>query len=100
MSAANVFFPEAVSWAGFREAFWAFVYGPDVLLYLFKLFLTGVFVGVVACYKGVTAGPGTEGVGKAVNQSVLITFAGVWIIHILLNFAFFSLFPEVLVLRG
>jgi hypothetical protein len=35
-----------------------------------------------------------------VNECVLITFFGVWLIHTLMNLAFLSVFPDVLVLRG
>jgi phospholipid/cholesterol/gamma-HCH transport system permease protein len=42
-----------------------------------SLMKTGVFgavIAIVACYKGLTAKGGSEGVGRAVNQSIVITF--------------------------
>jgi phospholipid/cholesterol/gamma-HCH transport system permease protein len=32
---------------------------------------------VVCCYKGLTASGGAEGVGRAVNQAVVIAFLGI-----------------------
>lgn len=86
--------------AAFRETLVAFDFAPDVILFFIKLTIVGLFVGIVGCYKGLNSGGGSEGVGKAVNQCVLITFFGSWLFVTLLNGIFFSLFPDVLVLRG
>jgi phospholipid/cholesterol/gamma-HCH transport system permease protein len=40
--------------------------------------LFGGIVAVVCCYKGMTASGGAEGVGRAVNQAVVISFLGVF----------------------
>jgi phospholipid/cholesterol/gamma-HCH transport system permease protein len=71
-----------------------------VLAFIVRLELVGLFVGLVATYKGLSAGGGAEGVGRAVNQAVLIMFVGVWIINALANTAYLALFPEVTALRG
>ena len=60
----------------------------------------GVFVGIVACYKGLTSDPGAEGVGRAVNQTVVTTFFAIWLFDVLFNLAYFTVFPDVSVLRG
>jgi phospholipid/cholesterol/gamma-HCH transport system permease protein len=93
-------FAGQVTPADFQASFWAFAYSADFLHYVFVLLVSGCFVGVVSCYKGLNAAGGTEGVGRAVNECVVISFFGVWLIHTLVTFVFFSLFPEVLVLRG
>jgi phospholipid/cholesterol/gamma-HCH transport system permease protein len=41
---------------------------------LLKTGVYGLTIGVVSCYKGLYASGGAAGVGKAVNQSVVITF--------------------------
>ena len=38
--------------------------------------------------------------GRAVNEAVLISFFGVWMINILFNETFLSLFPQVSILKG
>jgi phospholipid/cholesterol/gamma-HCH transport system permease protein len=93
-------FPEGVTSAAFLDSYWAFVYPVDLFNFILKFFVFGVLIGVVSCYKGLNAKGGTEGVGRAVNECVLITFFGIWMIHTLVNLVFFSLFPDVLSLRG
>ncbi|MCK9248021.1 MAG: ABC transporter permease [Solirubrobacteraceae bacterium] len=39
-----------------------------------KCALFGTMIAIVCCYKGMNAAGGSEGVGKAVNQSVVIAF--------------------------
>jgi phospholipid/cholesterol/gamma-HCH transport system permease protein len=48
----------------------------------------GGIIAVVCCYKGMTASGGAAGVGRAVNQGVVIAFMGV--------FAFLTVFTAVL----
>lgn len=74
--------------------------GPDVLSAYLKAVVTGLFVGIVCCYKGLSARGGAEGVGRAVNEAVLITFVALWTFGALWNSVFFALFPNVLTLRG
>jgi phospholipid/cholesterol/gamma-HCH transport system permease protein len=50
--------------------------------------LFGGIIAVVCCFKGMTASGGAEGVGRAVNQAVVISFMGV--------FAFLYVFSTVL----
>ena len=70
------------------------------LTMLLKNAVIGVFVAVVACHKGLTCEPGAEGVGKAVNQTVVITFFWIWLFDVVFNLAYFTLFPDVATLRG
>jgi phospholipid/cholesterol/gamma-HCH transport system permease protein len=46
-----------------------------------KTALFGLIIAVVCCYKGLKAAGGPAGVGRAVNQAVVIAFAGVWIFN-------------------
>ena len=73
----------------------------DIYFTMFlKNAIIGVFVGIVACYKGLSSAPGAEGVGRAVNQTVVITFFWIWLFDVVFNLAYFTVFPEVSVLRG
>ena len=36
----------------------------------------GAIIAIVCCYKGMTASGGAEGVGRAVNEAVVISFLG------------------------
>lgn len=66
----------------------------DIVGALVRFFIIGALVGVVACYKGLTCGSGTEGVGRAVNQTIVLTFFGVWMLDAFFNMAYLSLVPE------
>jgi phospholipid/cholesterol/gamma-HCH transport system permease protein len=43
-----------------------------------KTTIFGGIIAIVCCYKGMTASGGAEGVGRAVNQAVVIAFLGVF----------------------
>ena len=48
---------------------------PDLWGSFLKCTLFGAIIAVVCCYKGMTASGGAEGVGRAVNQAVVIADA-------------------------
>jgi phospholipid/cholesterol/gamma-HCH transport system permease protein len=48
---------------------------------LLKTTLFGAIIAIVCCYKGLTAKGGAEGVGRAVNQAVVIAFMGIGIFN-------------------
>lgn len=73
---------------------------PDLVSLVLRSIVTGLFVGVVSCSKGMEVKGGAEGVGRAVNQAVLITFLGIWILNSLWNAVFLPTFPDVSVLKG
>jgi phospholipid/cholesterol/gamma-HCH transport system permease protein len=55
---------------------------------LIKTSCFGAIIAIVCCYKGMTASGGAEGVGRAVNQAVVIAFLAI--------FAFNALFTQLL----
>ncbi|HEX5851560.1 MAG TPA: ABC transporter permease, partial [Solirubrobacteraceae bacterium] len=42
-----------------------------------KTTIFGAIIAIVCCYKGMTASGGAEGVGRAVNQAVVVAFLGI-----------------------
>lgn len=72
----------------------------DQIAALLKFMLIGLLVGVVSCAKGLGASGGTEGVGKAVNQTIVLTFAGVWVINSVFNLAYLTIFPQLADFKG
>jgi phospholipid/cholesterol/gamma-HCH transport system permease protein len=72
----------------------------DLYASLIKYVIIGFFVGVVSCQKGLSCKGGSEGVGRAVNQTVIITFFAVWLFNSLYNLGYQTLFPETAILRG
>lgn len=100
-------------WAGVAGTFVAtvFLYGNtpqaffDQLLLLthfldlwgsvVRLTLFGVLIGLVAAHKGMQVGGGAEGVGKAVNESVVTSLVVVGVVTLVYTTLFEAFFPEV-----
>jgi phospholipid/cholesterol/gamma-HCH transport system permease protein len=65
--------------------FWSTYFGNATTLEfaasLVKAALFGAIVAIVCCYKGMTASGGPEGVGRAVNQAVVIAFMSIGIFN-------------------
>jgi phospholipid/cholesterol/gamma-HCH transport system permease protein len=55
----------------------------DFLPALIKTFFFGAVIGFVGCYKGYTAGRGTESVGIAANSAVVLSSLLVIIIDLI-----------------
>ena len=91
---------DSVTMSAVVETARAFVEPADLVNTVIKTMLAGLVVGVVGCYKGMATSGGAEGVGRSVNQAVLIMFFGVWLINVLGNTIFLSLFPDVQILKG
>jgi phospholipid/cholesterol/gamma-HCH transport system permease protein len=72
----------------------------DLYAVLIKYTIIGFVVGVVSTHKGLSSRAGAEGVGRAVNQTVVITFFAVWLINSLFNLAYLTVFPQTAILRG
>ena len=66
---------------------------------LLKCTLFGAITAIVCCYKGMTASGGAEGVGKAVNQAVVITFLGVFAFNYVFTQTLLATHPEIQVIR-
>jgi phospholipid/cholesterol/gamma-HCH transport system permease protein len=66
---------------------------------LLKCTMFGAITAIVCCYKGMTASGGAEGVGKAVNQAVVITFLGVFAFNYVFTQTLLATHPEITVIR-
>jgi phospholipid/cholesterol/gamma-HCH transport system permease protein len=86
--------------SAFIDSLDAFSSLADILSFVGRCAVTGLFIGVVCSYKGWATKGGAEGVGRAVNQAVLITFIGLWVLNGLWNVVFLSNVPSLQVLRG
>jgi phospholipid/cholesterol/gamma-HCH transport system permease protein len=51
----------------------------DIFSAVFKAIIFGFTIGIVGCYKGYNATQGTQGVGKAANQAVVVSMFLVFI---------------------
>jgi phospholipid/cholesterol/gamma-HCH transport system permease protein len=66
---------------------------------LIKCTLFGAIIAIVCCYKGMTASGGAEGVGRAVNQAVVIAFIGVFAFNYVFTQTLLATHPELQVVR-
>jgi phospholipid/cholesterol/gamma-HCH transport system permease protein len=64
-----------------------------------KCTMFGAIIAVVSCYKGMTASGGAEGVGRAVNQAVVITFLGVFAFNYVFTQTLLATHPEMSVIK-
>jgi phospholipid/cholesterol/gamma-HCH transport system permease protein len=83
-----------------REAINLVINATDLIAAALKSVLIGFFVAIVACYYGLNTKGGAEGVGRAVAQTVTVSFFGLWLINSLFNTGYLTLLPETITLKG
>jgi phospholipid/cholesterol/gamma-HCH transport system permease protein len=66
---------------------------------LLKTTLFGGIIAIVCCYKGLNASGGPEGVGRAVNQAVVIAFLAIGSVNYVFTQTVLALFPELSQIR-
>jgi phospholipid/cholesterol/gamma-HCH transport system permease protein len=64
-----------------------------------KCTMFGAIIAIVCCYKGMTASGGAEGVGRAVNQAVVIATLGVFAFNYVFTQTLLATHPEILNIR-
>jgi phospholipid/cholesterol/gamma-HCH transport system permease protein len=75
------------------------LYTADVWGSELKALLTGLLIGIICSFKGLSAQGGAEGLGRAVNQAVVICFALVWAFDFFFNATAQGLNHNLLTLR-
>lgn len=66
---------------------------------LIKTTLFGAIISIVCCYKGMSAKGGAEGVGRAVNQAVVIAFIAVFAFNYVFTQTLLATHPEITQIR-
>ena len=87
------------SYAGYYGSLFDLLNTVDLWGSVAKCALYGLIIGVVCCYIGLNAKGGPIGVGKAVNQAVVISFAGVWVINFVFTLTMLGLNPQMSVYK-
>jgi phospholipid/cholesterol/gamma-HCH transport system permease protein len=64
-----------------------------------KCTIFGAIIAIVSCYKGMTASGGAEGVGRAVNQAVVISFVAVFFFQFVASALLLATNPELQAVR-
>lgn len=83
----------------FFANFWANATTTDIWGSVFKTTVMGLIIGVVCSYKGYRAEGGPIGVGRAVNQAVVIAFAMIWVWNVVFTTLMLGLNPDMQVYR-
>jgi phospholipid/cholesterol/gamma-HCH transport system permease protein len=66
---------------------------------ILKATLFGAIIAIVCSYKGMTASGGAEGVGRAVNEGVVIAFMGVFAFNYVFTQTLLATHPELQVIK-
>ena len=64
-----------------------------------KTTLFGAIIAIVASYKGMNASGGAEGVGRAVNEAVVVSFIGVFAFNYVFTQTLLATHPDLLVIK-
>jgi len=79
--------------------FWATFFNnastTDLWGSVLKTTLFGAIIAIVCCYKGMTAEGGAAGVGRAVNQAVVIAFLGIFAFNYVFTQVLLATHPEI-----
>jgi phospholipid/cholesterol/gamma-HCH transport system permease protein len=80
--------------AGFLSTFYSNFTMPDLIGSLTKSVIFGFLIAIFCCYKGLNVKGGPQGVGRAVNQAVVLSFVGVFVVNYLFTSTLLASFPE------
>jgi phospholipid/cholesterol/gamma-HCH transport system permease protein len=64
-----------------------------------KTTIFGAIIAIVCCYKGMTASGGAEGVGRAVNEAVVVSFLGIGAFNYVFTQTLLATHPQILVIK-
>lgn len=77
----------------FLSSFTALASLPDLYIAIVKAVIFGGMAAIVGAYKGLNAGGGPSGVGRAVNESVIIAFMLLFFINAVISAIYFQVVP-------
>jgi phospholipid/cholesterol/gamma-HCH transport system permease protein len=77
----------------FLSSFTALASLTDLVLAMIKAAIFGFLAAIVGAYKGLNAGGGPSGVGRAVNESVIIAFMLLFFLNAIITAIYFQVVP-------
>ena len=77
----------------FLSSFTALASLPDLYIAMVKAVIFGWLAAIVGAYKGLNAGGGPSGVGRAVNESVIIAFMLLFFLNAIITAVYFQVVP-------
>ena len=95
--AGGYFFTVSVpggSAGAFLSSFTALATLTDIYVSLIKAAVFGFIAAIVGAYKGLSAGGGPSGVGRAVNESVILAFMLLFSVNAIITALYFQFVPQ------
>ncbi len=83
----------------FLATFWTSSSTTDLWGSLVKCTIFGGVTAIVCCYKGMTASGGAAGVGRAVNQAIVVVFLSIGVVNYVFTQTLLATHPEINVIR-
>ena len=78
----------------FLSSFTALAALSDLIISMVKAVMFGYLAAIVGAYKGLNAGGGPSGVGRAVNEAVIVAFMVLFALNSILTAVYFQLVPQ------
>ena len=78
----------------FLSSFTALASLPDLYISMIKACIFGFLAAIVGAYKGLNAGGGSSGVGRAVNESVIASFMVLFFLNSVITAIYFQVVPQ------
>ncbi len=78
----------------FLSSFTALATLPDIYVSMVKAGIFGFLAAIVGSYKGLTAAGGPSGVGRAVNESVILAFMLLFSLNAIITALYFQFVPQ------
>jgi phospholipid/cholesterol/gamma-HCH transport system permease protein len=78
----------------YLSSFTALATLSDLVISMVKAVLFGWLAAIVGAYKGLNAGGGPSGVGRAVNESVIIAFMLLFFLNSIITAIYFQVVPQ------
>lgn len=78
----------------FLSSFTALASLPDLYIAMIKAGIFGYLAAIVGAWKGLNAGGGPSGVGRAVNESVILAFMLLFFLNAIITAVYFQVVPQ------
>jgi phospholipid/cholesterol/gamma-HCH transport system permease protein len=92
-----------VETGGSLGPFWSTLFSnadvTDLWGSVLKTSIFGALIAIVCCYKGMTASGGAEGVGRAVNEAVVVSFLAFGAFNYVFTQTLLATHPQILVIK-
>lgn len=81
-------------WSIFMDYEWLNQAPLSFVAIVLNCLITGFVIGLVSCYKGLNAAGGATGLGRAVNQSVVVSFVALFVVQLGFTALLIGFFPN------